>query len=165
MALIFISTMLHNGDACTCSPIDLEEQYCDNTYVVEVVIKSSGEVKKRQSKENSLLKLSKRTAVAETPTRPSSTSSGAETVIVKAKIKNVFKGDKSTKGKKLILKSSDGMCGIGYKLRAGRHIMAFSTNKDDVNEHEVFLYMCDLFLQRGHHKLPKPRKFFKNVKC
>ena len=147
--------MLHDGDTCTCPPIDVKEQYCDNTHVVEVDVKSSGEYEKHRS-----------SRISQAPTQPPSVSSGAGIITVEAKIKRVFKGGKSAKGKKLILKSSNGMCGIGYELREGRHILAFSTYKDDVNGHEVSLYMCDLFRQLAHHRLPdKPRKFFKKVKC
>ena len=64
-----------------------------------------------------------------------------------AKIKKVYKGEKSVKGKKIKLKSSNGECGVDDMLKPGPDdfILGFKSSKEDVRDEVIEVSLCSFF--------------------
>ena len=172
--------LFHGGSACTCPPIDYADEYCnkENTIIAMVTISPEVEREKRWQTGSMAantdgcgtygsLSTPSYTGGTSTTTYPSTTSP-EKWVTVEAKIRYVYKGDRSVKGKKIFLKSSNGMCGIDYMLKPGKFILGFDANKDDVEGKHVSVELCSFFKTESHFMdrigSLSPKKYFRRAK-
>ena len=124
LCLVVTLLLFHGGSACTCFQIDYADEYCNKENTVIAMVTISPEVEREKRRQ--IRSMTANTdgygtyGSLSTPsyaTTSPSTQSPEKWLTVEAKIRNVYKGDKSVKRKKIFLKSSSGICGVNYMLK------------------------------------------------
>ena len=97
------------------------------------------------------LRLKKRCVAWTTRPTTSPPTEPMKWVTVDAMIKKVYKGEKSVKGKKIKLKSSNRECGVDDMLKPGHgdFILGFKASKEDVRDEVIEVSLCSLFKKEG----------------
>ena len=176
--LVVTLLLFHGGSACTCSPIDYADEYCNKENTIIAMVTISPEVEREKRWQTGSMTARTDDCVTFSPSGDSTTATSTTTypssgspekwVTVEAKIRNVYKGDRSVKGKKIFLKSSNGMCGIDYMLKPGKFILGFDANKDDVEGKHVSVELCSFFKTESHFMYRigslSPKKYFRRAK-